>query len=159
MSCKYGLYEVFKDQITGKICNVSGNNKREVHKKYGGYIFLESATLAEGVANIIMCLWEMLKVQVQTTSTSTAISKITKRSLKLPREKIPFFSQVLSNCHYYTNFVLGSIGPLWARQIPGTIIDFFAFEKTVEFIYESTLSKQKDEYSQAQKLLVLLGAG
>lgn len=158
-SCKYGLYEVFKDQITGKICNVSGNNEREVHDKYGGYIFLASAALAEGVADIIMCPWEMLKVQVQTTSTSTATSKITKHSLKLPSETIPAFSQMLSNRRHYNNFPFGSIGPLWARQIPGTIINFFAFEKTVEFIYENILSKQKDEYSQAQQLLVSLGAG
>lgn len=51
------------------------------------------------------------------------------------------------------------LGPLWARQIPYTIMKFTSFERTVEYIYASILGKEKSQYSKAQQLAVSFVAG
>jgi solute carrier family 25 (mitochondrial phosphate transporter), member 3 len=58
--------------------------------------------------------------------------------------------------HY--NFPFGSLGPLWGRQIPGTIVNFYTFERTVQFIY-NCLGNDKDDYTVLQQLGVTLCAG
>lgn len=42
------------------------------------------------------------------------------------------------------------IAPLWARQIPYTMVKFATFEKTVEAIY-GYLGKEKSEYTAVQQ--------
>lgn len=41
--------------------------------------------------------------------------------------------------------------PLWARQIPYTMIKFATFEKTVEYIYKNVLGKPKEAYNSLQQ--------
>ena len=50
--------------------------------------------------------------------------------------------------------------PLWARQIPYTIVKFVFFEKIVEGFYKYLLtSKPRNEYSKAQQLTVTFASG
>ena len=56
-------------------------------------------------------------------------------------------------------FPFGSLGPLWSRQILGTMANFFTFENTVEGIYSKILTGGKDSYSSSTQLLVTLAAG
>jgi len=51
-----------------------------------------------------------------------------------------------------------SIVPLWARQVPYTIIKFVAFERIAEAIY-SRLPKPKSEMSQVEQMGVVFTAG
>jgi hypothetical protein len=51
-----------------------------------------------------------------------------------------------------------SLGPLWARQIPYTIIKFVAFEKIATQIYLN-LPKPKEKMNKLEQLGVVLGAG
>lgn len=50
--------------------------------------------------------------------------------------------------------------PLWARQIPYTIVKFVFFEKTVEMFYNHIFTaKPKDEYSKFTQLSVTFASG
>ena len=51
-----------------------------------------------------------------------------------------------------------SIVPLWARQVPYTIIKFVAFERIAEAIY-ARLPKPKSEMSQVEQMGVVFTAG
>ena len=42
------------------------------------------------------------------------------------------------------------LSPLWARQIPYTVMKFVAFERTVEFFYKNVFTKPKNEYNKAK---------
>jgi len=50
------------------------------------------------------------------------------------------------------------LGPLWARQVPYTIIKFVAFERIAEFIY-NMLPKPKSELNKAEQMGVVFTAG
>merc|ERR1712232_174767 len=93
----------------------------------------------------------MLKVKIQSANSSA-----TRNSF--PKNILPALSQMVKQRHKY-NFPFGSIGPLWARQIPGTIINFFTFETTVSIIYSEILNGRKEDYSLQEQLYVTFGAG
>jgi solute carrier family 25 phosphate transporter 3 len=50
------------------------------------------------------------------------------------------------------------LGPLWARQVPYTIIKFVAFERIAEAIYKM-LPKPKSEMNQFEQMGVVFTAG
>jgi len=50
------------------------------------------------------------------------------------------------------------IAPLWARQIPYTVIKFMAFERIAEKIY-SMLPKKKSEMNQVEQMGVVFTSG
>jgi solute carrier family 25 phosphate transporter 3 len=55
-----------------------------------------------------------------------------------------------------------SIGPLWARQVPYTIIKFVAFERIAEFFYkyiEKSFGKKKSDLSKVEQMGVIFSAG
>ena len=52
-----------------------------------------------------------------------------------------------------------SIGPLWGRQIPYTMMKFACFEKTVEALYQYVVPKPRAECSKAEQLVVTFAAG
>ena len=51
------------------------------------------------------------------------------------------------------------IYPLWARQIPYTIVKFVAFEKTVRALYANVFTKPREQYSKNFQLMVTFIAG
>jgi len=51
------------------------------------------------------------------------------------------------------------IYPLWARQIPYTIVKFVAFEKTVRALYANVFTAPRETYSKNTQLMVTFLAG
>jgi len=49
--------------------------------------------------------------------------------------------------------------PLWARQVPYTIVKFVAFEQVVELFYRHVFTKPKNEYSKSTQLSVTFASG
>ena len=123
---KYGFYEIFKYLYGEKLAPglpVTVN-------------FLAASASAEFLADIALCPFEAVKVRMQTTLPPYA---------KNMREGI---SKVVAK-----EGVAGlykGIGPLWARQIPYTMVKFATFESTVAYIYK-TLGKPKETYSALQQ--------
>ena len=51
------------------------------------------------------------------------------------------------------------LSPLWARQVPYTIVKFVAFEKIVQKFYSSIFTAPKDSYSKGTQLMVTFMSG
>ncbi|CAG8622881.1 67_t:CDS:2, partial [Paraglomus brasilianum] len=129
-AAKYGFYELFKK----KYIDLAGE---ETAHKYRTTLYLAASASAEILADIALCPWEALKVRMQTATTPFATSTVEGFNKILKHEGISGFYKGLT--------------PLWARQVPYTMMKFASFERTVEFIY-SYLSKPKHEYNKLQQL-------
>jgi len=57
------------------------------------------------------------------------------------------------------NGLYKGLSPLWARQIPYTVMKFVAFERTVETFYRYVFVKPKHEYSKATQLSITFMSG
>jgi len=64
----------------------------------------------------------------------------------------------IMNAEGWNGFYKG-IYPLWARQIPYTIVKFVAFEKTVRALYANVFTAPRDSYSKNTQLMVTFLAG
>jgi len=137
--CKFGFYEVFKDVFKG----IAG---KENAVKYQTVGFALSSACAEFIADIALSPWEALKVRMQTSDAGTFP--------KTAREGWPKIMQAEG----WNGFYKG-IYPLWARQIPYTIVKFVAFEKTVRALYANVFTKPRDSYSKNTQLMVTFLAG
>lgn len=51
------------------------------------------------------------------------------------------------------------IKPLWARQIPYTIVKFVFFEKIVSMFYQNIFTKPKDSYGKGTQMGVTFASG
>jgi solute carrier family 25 phosphate transporter 3 len=136
---KFGFYEMFKDVYAG----IAGENA----EKYKVVGFALSSASAEVIADVLLCPWEATKVRMQTSARGTFPTKI-----------VPAFNAIKSNEGW--NGLYKGLGPLWARQIPYTIVKFVFFEKTVEMFYKHIFTaKKKNEYSKATQLSVTFASG
>jgi solute carrier family 25 (mitochondrial phosphate transporter), member 3 len=140
-SLKYGCYEFFKDQLSSN--EIITDDLRLSQST----IYVLSAASAEAIADVFMCPFEMIKVQMQTNP-------------HFPQSIRPAFLELWRT---HPNFPFGSLGPLWARQVPGTIVNFFTFEHSIQFLYHTlfqhTHYQSKEELSPLQQLGVTMGAG
>ena len=134
--CKFGFYEFFKYKYYKAFDPETAHAWRSI-------IYCGASASAEFIADIALCPWEAVKVRVQTK---------------------PGFAKGLMdglpkiyNAEGFQGLFKG-LGPLWARQIPYTIIKFVAFEKIIEMIY-SYLPKKKEEYNKVEQLTVTFAAG
>lgn len=84
------------------------------------------------IADVLLCPWEAIKVKTQTTIPPFATSVFDGYKKMVAAEGFGGLYKGLS--------------PLWARQIPYTMVKFATFEKTVEAIYNQ-LPYSKEEYS------------
>lgn len=133
---KFGLYEVFKHYI--------GEAFGEENKvTYRDLIYLLSSSGAEFVADIGLCPFEAVKVRVQTNPT-------------FARGLMDGLPKMVSQEGFGTLFA--GIYPLWARQIPYTIIKFMAFERIAEFVY-SLCPKPKSQMNQVEQMGVVFTSG
>ena len=66
----------------------------------------------------------------------------------------------MSNVYYsiYFRFYKGLV-PLWARQIPYTMMKFACFERTVELLYKHVVPKPRADCSKSEQLVVTFAAG
>jgi len=90
-----------------------------------------------------LCPFEAIKVRIQTDPSFA-------RGLS---DGLPKFIATEGFGNLYAG-----ITPLWARQIPYTIIKFMAFERIAEFIY-SLLPKKKADMNQLEQMGVVFTSG
>ena len=115
---KFGFYEIFKD-----LYRRAAGSKADEYKVYGWII---SSACAEVIADVLLCPWEALKVRMQTSKPGA-----------FPTKMMPGFNQIKAS-EGMNGFFKG-LGPLWARQVPYTIVKFVFFEKTVRWFYNCLL--------------------
>jgi len=133
---KFGCYELFKHQFAEAV-------GVENALRYRDLIYGASSASAEVIADLALCPFEAVKVRIQTNP------KFAKGLMDgLPK----FYAQEGFGNLY------ASLGPLWARQVPYTVIKFMAFERIAEAIY-SVLPKPKSEMSQIEQMGVVFSAG
>ena len=136
---KFGFYELFKDVYA----KIAGDNA----EKYKTIGFSISSASAELIADVFLCPMEALKVRMQTSKPG-----------QFPTEFFKAYNTIKTN--EGNNGFYKGLSPLWARQIPYTIVKFVFFEKTVEMFYKHILnSKPKNEYSKATQLSVTFASG
>lgn len=123
---KYGWYEFFKK----KYADVAGP---ENAYKYKTGLYLAASASAEFLADIALCPFEAIKVRMQ--GSSPAIYSGTLDGFRSITAKEGFGG------------LYKGLYPLWARQIPYTMMKFASFETIVEMIYHR-LPGSKDDYSK-----------
>jgi len=123
---KYGFYEVFKYLYGEQM--FPGVNKT--------IVYLGASASAEFFADMALCPFEAVKVRMQTTFPPFA---------QTMREGL---SKVIATEGY--GGLYKGLYPLWARQIPYTMVKFATFENTVDAIYHY-LGKPKSTYNGLQQ--------
>jgi solute carrier family 25 phosphate transporter 3 len=143
---KFGLNEFFKDTYT-KI--VGEENLQALPAKM--LLWALASGSAELFADVALCPFEMTKVKMQTSLPSLGS--------KFPQSLTAAFATMRSTPG--SGFPFGSLGPLWGRQIPYTMIKFVGFYVTAEWIYKTLATKgyTKDKLSDGQKLGITFLAG
>lgn len=130
---KFGFYEFFKDIYARTV----GPENAVKYRTIGWSI---SSACAEVIADALLCPMESVKVKMQTT---------------LPA---PTFGQTFADVQSRGAF-FKIITPLWARQIPYTIVKFVFFEKAVEFFYRNVWTQPKSSYSKGTQLGITFLSG
>mmetsp|Transcript_6373 Transcript_6373/g.16131 ORF Transcript_6373/g.16131 Transcript_6373/m.16131 type:complete len:326 (-) Transcript_6373:75-1052(-) len=134
--CKFGFYEYFKHTYGTFV-------GEENAFKYRDLVYLCASASAELIADVGLCPFEAVKVRVQTNPAYA-------RGLM---DGIP---KIIANDGF--GYLFAGIGPLWARQVPYTIIKFMAFERIAEFIY-SLMPKPKSEMNKTEQMGVIFTSG
>lgn len=135
---KFGFYELFKD-VFAKIAG----DKAEKYRVVG---FALSSACAEVIADVFLCPFEAIKIRMQTSKLGT-----------FPLKLVPAMNHIMAN--EGTNGLYKGLAPLWARQIPYTIVKFVFFEKTVEMFYRRVFTKPRSSYSKATQLSITFASG
>jgi len=136
---KFGFYEIFKDVYAG----IVGEENARKYKIIGWSL---SSACAEVIADCLLCPFEALKVRIQTSIPGTYPTHFPTAFAKLKAEE--------GTAGFYKG-----LAPLWARQIPYTVIKFVFFEKTVELFYQHVFTKPKSSYSKGTQLSVTFASG
>jgi solute carrier family 25 phosphate transporter 3 len=116
----------------------------EAAAKYQTLIFLAGSASAEFFADIGLCAFEATKVKVQT---------------------VPGFAKGLTDGmpkivqQEGVGGLFKGLTPLWARQIPYTMMKFGAFENVVQALYKYVVPKPKAECNKTEQLGVSFAAG
>jgi len=118
---KFGLNEFFKDFYTSQI---GGPSALDATWKKLTLWALASGS-AEIFADVALCPFEMTKVKMQVPLPGDP---------GCPPKLIPAFQWMSANVKE-TKFPYGSIGPLWGRQVPYTMIKFVAFYQAADWVY------------------------
>jgi len=138
---KFGFYEIFKDVYA----SAAGANAAK-YKKVGWAI---SSACAEFIADILLCPWESLKVRMQTSDPRV-------ETPEWPRSTMACFQKVQNTPG---DSLYKGIKPLWARQIPYTVVKFVAFEQFVSMFYANVFTKPKSEYGKGTQMMVTFMSG
>lgn len=147
---KFGINDVLKykyEQILGK--DFRENNPKIFYAMASGS--------AEFFADILLCPWETVKLKVQTVEINGWLEG---KNNGYARGLVDGTRRLTAEEGLYGCFSI--LKPLWARQIPYTIIKFVAFEDFIRRIYgftESSWGKTASDYSKAQRLGFTFVAG
>ncbi|KAK3383333.1 mitochondrial phosphate carrier protein 2 [Lasiosphaeria ovina] len=134
---KYGWYEYFKKTYA----DLAGPEAAHKHRTA---LYLGASASAEFLADLALCPFEAVKVRMQGAipspykGTMDGISQITAK-------------EGLGGLYK-------GLYPLWARQIPYTMMKFASFETIVEMIY-ARLPGSKNDYSKAAQTGVSFAGG
>jgi len=139
---KFGFYEIFKDVYR----NSAGGENSATERRFRTLGFAVSSACAEFIADCLLCPMEALKVKMQTSEPG-----------KFPKNAFAGFNQIMST--EGTNGFFKGLSPLWARQIPYTIVKFVAFEKIVQAFYTNVFTKEKSSYSKGTQMGVTFMSG
>jgi len=134
--CKFGFYELFKHEYAELVGHDNAH-------KYRDLVYMSASASAEIIADLALCPFEAVKVRIQTSPDYA----------KGMLDGLPKF---IANEGFGSLYA--GLGPLWARQVPYTIIKFVAFERIAEAIY-SVLPKPKSELSKFEQMNVVFAAG
>jgi len=138
---KFGLYEVLKHTFM----EAAGPENARAYKDF---LWLGASASAEVVADIALCPWEAVKVRIQTANPEKRTFPTTLRE-GMPR----ILSQEGMGGLYK------GLAPLWGRQVPYTMMKFWAFERTVEAIYKHVVPKPRAECNKVEQLAVTAASG
>ncbi len=136
-ACKYGFYEYFKKTYSDMV-------GAENAKKYKTLIYLAGSASAEVIADVGLCPFEAVKVRVQTQP-------------GFAKGLVDGFPKIIAN--EGVGGLYKGLVPLWARQIPYTMMKFATFESTVEALYKYVVPVPKSECSKSTQLGVSFSAG
>jgi solute carrier family 25 phosphate transporter 3 len=134
---KYGWYEYFKKAYA----DVAGP---EAAAKYKTGLYLAASASAEFLADIALCPFESVKVRSQGSIPSPY------------KGTFDGINQVVAK-EGWAGLYKG-IYPLWARQIPYTMMKFASFETIVEMMY-TRLPGEKSDYGKAAQTGVSFASG
>ncbi|CAG0897762.1 unnamed protein product [Darwinula stevensoni] len=107
-------------------------------------LYLAASASAEFFADIALAPMEACKVRIQTQPGWTNQLRLT----------VPIIMKEEGWWGFYKG-----ITPLWARQIPYTMMKFACFERTLEALYKYVVPKKRDECSKGEQLIVTFAAG
>ncbi|TXG59245.1 hypothetical protein EZV62_013818 [Acer yangbiense] len=131
--CRFGLYEYFKSLYS----NVLGDCNRS-------FVFFASSASAEIFANVALCPFEAIKVQVQAQP----------QFAKGLADGVPKLYASEGIFGFYRGLV-----PLLGRNLPFSMVMFSTFEHSVDFLYRNVILRHKEDCSRAQQLGVTCLAG
>lgn len=134
---KFGFYEVFKSVYSGLL----GEENTFLWRTS---LYLAASASAEFFADIALCPFEAVKVRIQTMPGFA----------NTLREGFPKIYASEGMTGFYKGLV-----PLWARQIPYTMMKFACFERTVEALYKHVVPKPRGDCTKAEQLVVTFTAG
>jgi len=137
-TCKFGFYEMFKDVYA----SMAGENA-DRFKVIGWAV---SSACAEVIADVGLCPWESVKVRMQTSPEGTFPTGLSEGMNKIQAAE-------------GTNGFYKGLAPLWARQIPYTVVKFVFFEKVVAWFYANVFTNPRDTYSKATQLGITFASG
>jgi len=137
---KFGFYEIFKDVYKG----IVGQKNFENYKTVG---FLVASACAEVIADLFLCPFEAVKVKMQTAS----------KPGDFPTNFGEAWNRV-SSTEGTAGFYKG-LSPLWARQVPYTMVKFASFENIVRWFYGNVFTKPRDTYSRGTQLSITFISG
>jgi solute carrier family 25 phosphate transporter 3 len=133
---KFGFYELFKHEFSRPFSEERAHELRS-------FIFMAASASAEFIADIGLCPFEAVKVRIQTNP-------------KFATGLMDGFPKMLAQEGWGSMYA--GIGPLWARQIPYTVIKFVAFERIAEAI-NKRLPKKKEDMTKVEQMGVIFSAG
>ncbi|CAG7818161.1 unnamed protein product [Allacma fusca] len=135
--CKFGFYEYFKILYA----DLLGPEKTYL---YRSLVYLAASASAEFIADVALSPMETVKVKIQTKPGFGSTL----------REAVPKIMSTEGFGGFYAPLV-----PLWARQIPYTMMKFASFEKTVELLYQYVVPKPREQTTKGEQLIVTFAAG
>lgn len=139
---KFGLYEFFKYYYSGII-----GHERANKAGIKDLVYIGASASAEFFADIAYCPFEAVKVRIQTRP-------------EYARGLLDGLPKMVREDGVGTLYA--GLSPLWARQIPYTVIKFVAFERIATALYGAiarTTGRQKSDMSLKEQTGVVFVAG
>ncbi|XP_049871766.1 phosphate carrier protein, mitochondrial-like [Pectinophora gossypiella] len=134
---KFSGYEFFKYKYASMVDEETAFLKRT-------YLYLAASASAEMVADVFLAPFEATKVRMQTTPCYTSQMRVA----------MPLMIHTDGFGVFYRGLL-----PLWARQVPYTMMKFSSFEKVLEYLYANVVPRPREQCTKAEQLMATFSAG